>query len=244
MKEKIYTAAALVIGNEILSGRTQDKNIQYIAEKLNGVGVRLMEVRVVPDIEDRIIQAVNALKSQFDYVLTTGGIGPTHDDITAASVAKAFDVRLEQNKEAYDILLGHYKKKEELTEARLKMTMIPAGARLIANPVSGAPGFNVENVYVMAGVPKIMQSMLDDIVLTLKGGAVVMSETVEAPFPESKIAARLGEIQAHFPEVDIGSYPQYLEGRHLTSIVLRAADKKVLAAAKAEVQALADSLTR
>lgn len=241
-KTKIFTAAAIIIGNEILSGRTQDKNVKYMAEKLGGVGVRLAEVRIIPDIEGTIVQTINDMRAQVDYVFTSGGIGPTHDDITAESIAKAFSVPLVQNQEAYDILLSHYKKKEELTEARLKMAMIPEGAELISNPVSGAPGFNIGNVYVLAGVPRIMQAMLDSVVPTLKGGALVLSKTVEAPFPESKIADALGTIQKKFPDIDIGSYPQYIEGKHAVNVVLRSIDQAIIEQAKSEVQALIDSL--
>ncbi|MDB2682900.1 molybdopterin-binding protein [Alphaproteobacteria bacterium] len=242
-QNRVYTAAALVIGNEILSGRTQDKNINYIAEKLGDNGVRLMEVRIVPDIESMVVHAVNRLRVQYDYVFTTGGIGPTHDDITAECMAKAFEVDLVQNEDAYKILLGYYKDPKALTEARLKMALMPEGAVLVDNPVSGAPGFRVENVYVMAGVPGIMQGMLDSILPTLKGGAVVLSESVELAFPESAIAEGLGVIQdRYFPDVEIGSYPQYREGKHAVSVVLRSVDAGKVKQAAADVQALSDSL--
>ncbi len=241
MTERIYTAAILVIGNEILSGRTQDKNTNHIANKLNECGIRLMEARTVPDIESMIVHAVNRLRVQYDYVFTTGGIGPTHDDITAASVAKAFETPLEQNEEAYNILASHYTK-EELTPPRLKMAQIPVGAKLVSNPVSGAPGFNIGNVYVMAGVPNIMQSMLDSILPNLKGGPVVLSKTVEAKCGESKIAEGLSKIQDKYTEIDIGSYPQYKDGVHATSIVMRCENEKMLDKAAAEVQALIESI--
>ncbi len=239
---RVYTAAVLVIGNEILSGRTQDKNIQYIAENLNEYGVRLMEVRVVPDVESAIVHAVNRLRVQYDYVFTTGGIGPTHDDITAPCMAKAFEVDLVQHPEAYALLLTHYGDPKELTEPRLKMTMIPEGADLVLNPVSGAPGFNIGNVYVMAGVPAIMQGMLDSILPGLKGGAVVMSETIEVELPESAIAVQLGNIQNNYTDVDIGSYPQYREGKHVVSVVLRSSDKARLADAAQDVRDALSSL--
>ena len=238
MTNKIYTAALLIIGNEILSGRTQDKNTSYIAEKLNERGVRLAEVRVVPDIEGRIIAALDALRVENDYVFTTGGIGPTHDDITAGVVAKAFGVVLERNAEARQVLLNHYGSEAELTEPRLKMSEIPAGAALIANPVSGAPGFQIGNVYVMAGVPKIMQGMLDGILPTLAGGAPVLSETVTCDCAESIIAKALGEIQGRYPDIDIGSYPQFKEGKHSVNVVLRGVDAEVLARAAGEVRGL------
>ena len=236
MGDKIYTAGLLIIGNEILSGRTHDKNTAYIAEKLNERGVRLNEVRVVPDVEARIIEALDALRAENDYVFTTGGIGPTHDDITAAAVAKAFGVALERNAEARQVLLGHYGSESELTEPRLKMSEIPVGGALIANPVSGAPGFHIGNVYVMAGVPKIMQGMLDGILPTLAGGAPVLSETVTCDCPESVIAKALGEIQGRYPDIDIGSYPQFKEGQHSVNVVLRGVDADVLARAAGEVR--------
>lgn len=227
MTEKIYTAAVLIIGNEILSGRTLDKNTQYIAEKLNEHGVRLMEVRIVPDIESMVVHGVNRLREQYDYVFTTGGIGPTHDDITATCVAKAFCLPLTRHPKAYEIMLGYYGK-DKLTDARLKMAMTPDGATLVPNPVSGAPGFNIENVYVLAGVPKIMQGMLDHIVLSLKGGAPVLSRTVEIRAQESEIANALGTLQDEYPDIDIGSYPQYSSEGPRVAVVLRGTDEVTL----------------
>ena len=210
-KKTRYTAALLVIGNEILSGRTQDKNINWVAVKLTERGITMLEVRVVPDVEARIIDSVRALSEAYDYVFTSGGIGPTHDDITAESMAKAFDAPLEKNAEAYEILERHYGK-ENLTSARLKMGLIPQSATLIPNPVSGAPGFIIRNVHVMAWVPKIMQAMLDHVLATLQGGAVVLSRTVTCDLPESRIAEGLAEIQNRWAEVDIGSYPHFQDG--------------------------------
>ncbi len=238
MGDKIYTAGLLIIGNEILSGRTHDKNTPYIAEKLNERGVRLNEVRVVPDVEGRIIAALDALRAENDYVFTTGGIGPTHDDITAAAVAKAFGVALERNAQARQVLLAHYGSEAELTEPRLKMSEIPVGGALIHNPVSGAPGFHIGNVYVMAGVPKIMQGMLDGILPTLAGGAPVLSEIVTCDCAESVIAKALGEIQAKYPDIDIGSYPQFKEGKHSVNVVLRGVDAEVLVRAVGEVRGM------
>ena len=235
MPNKIYTAAVLIIGNEILSGRTLDKNTQYIAEKLNEYGVRLMEVRIVPDIESMVVHGVNRLREQYDYLFTTGGIGPTHDDITAACVAKAFGLSLTRHPEAYAILLGYYGE-EGMTDARAKMTMTPEGATLVPNPVSGAPGFNVENVYVMAGVPHIMQGMLDHIVMGLKGGASVISKTIEIVAQESQIAAALGDIQGAYPDLDIGSYPQYSPQGPRVAVVLRGTDQIKLDEAAAKVE--------
>lgn len=222
-----FSAALIIIGNEILSGRTQDSNAQWIAKKLGARGITLVEIRVVPDIEDKIVEAVNALRGGVDYVFTTGGIGPTHDDITAASMARAFGVTLEENAEARAILEKNYGA-GNLNPARLKMAMIPAGARLIPNPVSGAPGFIIGNVHVMAGVPAIMQGMLEGALPGLKTGAVVLSNTLICALPESTIAAPLTALQARYPQVDIGSYPHYQPGRSSVGLVLRAADRALL----------------
>jgi molybdenum cofactor synthesis domain-containing protein len=227
MQNKI-TAVLIIIGDEILSGRTQDTNLKYLAEKLGEKGIALREVRVVPDIEGKIIKAVNDLRAEHDYVFTTGGIGPTHDDITAECVAKAFGVKYEQNAEAYEILVKHYGGAEHLNEARLKMTMMPAGVKLIHNPVSGAPGFNIGNVYVMAGVPKIMQGMLDGVLAALKGGAVVYSNTIICGVAESKIAEALGNLQKQYPGVGMGSYPRFQPSGVSVSLVLRSSDTELL----------------
>ncbi len=228
MSEKIYTAALVIIGDEILSGRTHDKNIPYVAEKLGEAGVRLMEVRVIPDVAQTIIDTVNEMREAHDYVMTTGGIGPTHDDITAENVAKAFGVELELNDAAYAELLAYYKDESLITESRKKMAMIPKGAVLIDNPVSGAPGINIGNVYVMAGVPRIMQSMLDAIIPTLKGGKPVESRSVSADLAESYIADGLSDIQDKYPMLGIGSYPKYQNGKFGTTLVLRGIDEDAL----------------
>ena len=235
---KHYSAAMIVIGNEILSGRTQDKNINYVANKLVEHGVSLKEVRIIPDVEDIIIETIKTLKAQYDYIFTSGGIGPTHDDITAECIAKACDTTLELNQGAYDVLLTHYGSKEELTEPRLKMAHIPIGGTMIPNPVSAAPGFIIENIYVMAGVPRIMQAMMDHIVLGLEGGAVIESRTVPCPYAESKVAQGLGDIQNHYPQVDIGSYPHFQGGNLGVSVVLRSSDLVLLQKAEEEVKAL------
>jgi molybdenum cofactor synthesis domain-containing protein len=226
-KKEPLKAALVIIGNEILSGRTQDLNTKYIAERLAGKGIALTEIRVVPDLEDKIIKAVNELKGRVDYLFTTGGIGPTHDDITAESIAKAFGVKLEANAEALKILQGNYKT-TDLNQARLKMTMVPEGATLIQNPVSGAPGFVMGNVYVMAGVPAIMQGMLESVLPGLKEGAVVLSSTVNCEMPESKLAQSLGDLQKKYPTIDIGSYPHYSPGKSAVSLVLRGTEKEML----------------
>lgn len=231
------TAALLIIGNEILSGRTQDTNLKYLAEKLLTKGVKLAEVRVVPDIEAKIITALNELRANVDYVFTTGGIGPTHDDITAESVAKAFNVPLDQNEEARAILKNYYGDEQELTEARLRMARIPRGAQLVLNPVSGAPGFQIENVFVMAGVPRIMQSMLDDIIPRLESGDQIFSLTIASlNIAESVMAEPLERIQNEYPSIEIGSYPQYRSGVFAVSFVLRGTDINLMNEAKEKIK--------
>ncbi len=230
--QNIYSAALIIIGNEILSGRTQDINTSWIAGKLTASGIHLVEVRVVPDLEDKIIAALDALRKTVDYVFTTGGIGPTHDDMTSETLAKAFAVPLERNGEAYKMLCAHYGE-ENITDARSKMAMIPKTAELIPNPVSGAPGFILGNVYVMAGVPSIMQAMFDYVLPALRGGAVVKSNTVESSLPESALAGYLAELQEAYPQVDIGSYPNFKKGDLGVSAVLRSSDEKALREASA-----------
>ena len=242
MSDKIYTAALIIIGDEILSGRTHDKNTPWIAEQLNTLGIRLAEGRVIPDIKDKIIETVNLLRGTHDYVFTTGGIGPTHDDITAESIAAAFGVPLELNDEAYAELLSYYKDESEITESRKKMAMIPRGAKLVENPVSVAPGIHIENVYVFAGVPRIMQSMFDAVAPTLKGGKPVISRSVTADLPESLIADGLTKIQNNYDDVAIGSYPKYLNGKFATSLVMRGINEESLQQAVNDVTNLVISL--
>jgi molybdenum cofactor synthesis domain-containing protein len=241
MTEKIVTAGLLIIGNEILSGRTQDANMAFLGHRLNEIGVRLLEVRVVPDIEADIVTAVNALRDRFDYVFTTGGIGPTHDDITAASIAKAFGVPLIQNPEARARLEGNYRP-GELNEARLRMANTPEGASLVDNPVSTAPGFLMGNVFVMAGIPVIMQAMFESVVHRLVGGKPLLSRTLTVALPEGKIAAGFGALQDTYPDVEMGSYPFSRDGRFATRLVLRSSDEDRLAAAAAELDALITGL--
>ncbi len=238
MTDKAPTAALLIIGNEILSGRTQDTNTQNIAERLTNNGIRLIQVRVVPDIKDIIIHHVRELKDVADYLLTTGGIGPTHDDITAESIADAFGVKLELNADAKAMLLAYYGQESDLTDARLKMAMIPEGAGLIKNPVSGAPGFIMENVYTMAGVPRIMLSMLDEILAMVKKGPKILSNSVSCTLGESAIAEGLEKIQKNYDDVEIGSYPHYRAGALGLSLVLRSIDPIRLDEATMEVVAL------
>jgi molybdenum cofactor synthesis domain-containing protein len=239
----IVTAAMLVIGDEILSGRTKDKNIGHLAEMMTAIGVDLKEVRVVSDDEDDIAAAVNALRKRYVYVFTTGGIGPTHDDITADSIAKAFGVPCEYDDQAYALLEAHYAKREmEFTEARKRMARMPRGASHIDNPISIAPGFRIENVHVMAGVPSIFQAMLDNVVPTLKTGTKLISATVQCPLGEGAIGGPLAAIQKAHPDTIIGSYPKYLDGAFWTELVVRARTETALEAARAEVEAMVKSL--
>src|SRR5262245_19088243 len=232
------TAALLVIGNKILSGRTRDENIGYIAEYLTALGIDLMEVRVVGDEETAIVGALNALRHRYTYVFTTGGIGPTHDDITAACVAKAFGTPIDADPRALAILHDWAKATgAEMNEARLRMTRIPQGAELVLNKVSGAPGFWIDNVIVMAGVPSIMQAMLDEVAPKLKTSVRMLSETVRADAREGDIGAQLGEIAKANPKVMIGSYPFFdLQRGPNTNVVLRARDPEKLALAKRAVE--------
>ena len=232
------TAAILVIGDEILSGRTKDKNIGTIADFLTAAGIDLREVRVVPDEADMIVEAVNALRTRYTYLFTTGGIGPTHDDITADCVARAFGVGIDVDERARAMLLERHKP-EDLNEARLRMARIPYGADLIANPVSKAPGFRIGNVHVMAGVPAIMQAMLDSIAPTLQGGDAMLSETIEAAgLPEGNYAGELGLIAKERPKVSIGSYPAITPEGFRNRIVVRSRDSAALAEARGAVEAL------
>ena len=239
-RPEIVTAAVLVIGDEILSGRTKDKNIGYIADYLTAIGVDLKEVRVVSDDEPAIVSALNALRNTYTYVFTTGGIGPTHDDITAECVAKAFGVGIDYHPEAVAILKERMTKiGGELNEARMRMARIPAGAALVANKVSGAPGFWIGNVIVMAGVPSIMQAMLDEVGPKLKTGAKLLSETIRADAREGDVGTELGAVAKAHPETLIGSYPFFDEklGPN-TNIVVRARDAEKLKAAKAAVEGM------
>src|SRR6202048_1370000 len=237
---EIVTAGILVICDQILSGRTKDKNIGFIAEYLTNIGIDLKEVRVVADDEADIIAALDALRHRYTYVFTTGGIGPTHDDITADSIAKAFGVVIDYDPRAVAMLKERYAAMgTELNEARLRMTRIPKGAELVTNAVSAAPGFWIGNVIVMAGVPSIMQAMLDAVAPKLKTGVKIMSETVRADCREGDVGTELGEIAKSYPQVMIGSYP-FMDDRRgpNTNIVLRARDPALLAAAKAAVEAM------
>jgi molybdenum cofactor synthesis domain-containing protein len=239
--EKIVTACVLVIGNEILSGRTQDVNLNYLAKGLNKAGVRLREARVIPDVAEAIVAAVNEVRGKFDYIFTTGGIGPTHDDITAECVARAFGVPLVLDPDARRILEARYRP-GELNEARLRMAHVPKGASLVTNPISGAPGFRIGNVFVLAGVPQIMQAMFDGVAGSLRGGRPMLARTVTSGLPEGVLAKGLAQIQERYGDIDIGSYPWYRAGAFGTSLVLRGTDEKRLGAAAAEVAALVKAL--
>jgi molybdenum cofactor synthesis domain-containing protein len=232
------TAAVLVIGDEILSGRTRDANSGHIAHYLTQIGVTLKEIRVVGDVEDEIVSAVNALRQNHDYLFTTGGIGPTHDDITADAVAKAFNVEIIEDARAIKLLLERIRP-EDLNAARRRMARIPVGADLVDNPISRAPGFWIGNVIVMAGVPAIMQAMLDSVAPRLTRGAPMLAATLETHgLVEGAYGEALGKVARRHPAVSIGSYPRLQDGRFVNQIVLRCQHAEALAAAESEVKAL------
>lgn len=237
---RVWTAGLLVIGDEILSGRTQDRNIAQVASWLNVQGIRLTEVRVVPDVEARIVEALNALRSAYDYVFTTGGIGPTHDDITVDAVAEALGVPVVVHPEARAILERYYATRGGLNEGRLRMARVPEGAELIANPVSGAPGIRIGNVMLMAGVPHITAGMLEGLTGTLEGGRPLVSVTIGGFIPESEVAELLRDTERANDNVSIGSYPFFKDGRVGSNFVVRSDDAKVAERVAAELsQALA-----
>lgn len=231
------TAAVLIIGNEILSGRTQDVNLNWIAGKLVARGIRLREARVVPDIEDEIVSAVQVLSDRYDYVFTTGGIGPTHDDITADSIAKAFGVPVIVHPEAKARLEAHYGT-GNVSAARMRMARVPEGAVLVDNPVSKAPGFRIRNVFIMAGVPAIMRAMLDGIVPTLAEGLPIRQRAIASHIAESVLAEPLEAIQNRHPTVDIGSYPWFRDGTSGVTLVARGTNPGILDAVADEISAM------
>jgi molybdenum cofactor synthesis domain-containing protein len=237
MSQKEITAALILIGNEILSGRTVDKNLNYIAKGLNAVGVRFREARVIPDIESTIIDTVRELSSTYDHVFTTGGIGPTHDDITSSCVAKAFNVELIQNEKAREALENYYSS-SDLSDSRLRMSYTPEGATLIPNPISGAPGFTIGNVHVMAGIPNIMQAMFDHLVQTIEHGERLISREVSAYASESAIAKELTAIQEQYPTIEIGSYPFVENNKIGVSLVIRGTDETILSACEQALTSL------
>jgi molybdenum cofactor synthesis domain-containing protein len=244
MTDTAPTAAVLLIGDEILSGRTKDRNLGFIADYLFALGIDLKEARVVADVEAEIVAAVNELRARYGYVFTTGGIGPTHDDITADAMAKAFGVAIDHHPQAVATLTAYFKEiGREPNEARMRMARVPKGATLIDNPVSKAPGFQIGNVFVMAGVPKIMQAMLEQVMPRLAKGVPMQSRAIEVLGGEGDLAKPLGEIQSRYPTVIIGSYPFQSVAGFAANLVLRSRDFPALDAAEAEVKAMAQGLT-
>ncbi|MBI1778153.1 MAG: competence/damage-inducible protein A [Proteobacteria bacterium] len=239
--DSVVTAAVIIIGNEVLSGRTQDTNLNWLARELTQVGVRLIEARVIRDEERAIVAAVNELRERVDYVFTTGGIGPTHDDITSECIAKAFGLKLIRNPEAVRRLEAHYPP-GSLNEARLRMANTPEGATLIENPVSKAPGFQIGNVYVMAGVPSVMRAMFDGIKGRLRGGALQLSRTVSCTLGEGVIAKDLAALQGRYGDLEIGSYPYFRAGGFGVSLVIRGTEALRLLAAAEELKAIIRAL--
>ncbi|GAA3075714.1 competence/damage-inducible protein A [Rhizobium viscosum] len=243
--ETVVTAAMLAIGDELLSGRTKDKNIGHLADMLTISGIDLKEVRIVADEEDAIVEALNAIRGKYDYVFTSGGIGPTHDDITADAVSKAFGVPCEHDAAAMVLLAEMYKRREmEFTEARQRMARMPRGAAHIVNPVSTAPGFIIGNVYVMAGVPQVFQAMVDNVLPMLKTGTPVLSLAIACPYGEGEIGTPLAAIQKAHPETSIGSYPRYVGQKFSTEIVVRGRSQDVIEAAGADVRAMIEAIRR
>ena len=235
MKKKTkVNAAILIIGNEILSGRTCDTNTSTLAVWLNSIGVKVQEVKIIPDIEETIISSVNLLRKLYDYVFTTGGIGPTHDDITAQSIAKVFNLKYEIHKEGYKILEKYYKP-GEFNKGRQKMIWMPKNAKLILNPTSGAPGFNVENVFCLPGVPSILKSMLGGLKNNIVGGEPILSQTINLRTVESEIASSLTKVQDNNKDVEIGSYPFFQAGKLGVSIVIRSEDQNKINICTSEI---------
>lgn len=231
------TAAVLVIGDEILSGRTKDKNIGYIADYMTNIGIDLREVRIVPDVMEEIVEALNALRARYTYVFTTGGIGPTHDDITADAVAQAFGVELVEDERIIASMLERMKP-EDLNEARRRMARVPKGGELVPNPVNKIPGFRIGNVIVMAGVPMIMQAMLDGVAPSLQTGVKLTMTAIEADAPEGAYADGLGAIAKARPALSIGSYPSYVDGKFRNQIIVRGRDPEEVAQGAAEIETL------
>jgi molybdenum cofactor synthesis domain-containing protein len=233
-KNTQVNAAIIIIGNEILSGRTQDTNTSTLALWLNSLGVKVQEVRVIPDIEDVIVNTINKVRKINNYVFTTGGIGPTHDDITAKSISKAFNVKYEVNKEAYKILENYYKP-GEFNEGRQKMTWTPSNAKLILNPTSGAPGFIIDNVYCLPGVPSILKSMLGGLKNEISGGKPIISHTINLRTVESEIAKSLTTVQENNKDVEIGSYPFFRAGKVGVSIVIRSDEQSKIEVCNSQI---------
>jgi molybdenum cofactor synthesis domain-containing protein len=238
---RIVTACVLIIGNEILSGRTQDENLGFLARGLNEAGIRLREARVIPDVSGVIVSTVNDVRRRFDYVFTTGGIGPTHDDITAQCMADAFGVPLILHPDAKRVLDTHYPA-GHLNAARLRMAMVPEGAALLPNPISRAPGFRIGNVFVLPGVPSIMQGIFEQLKYRLVGGEKMLSRSVSCGLGEGALAKELSALQDRWPDVEIGSYPYFRRGDFGVTLVLRSTDRARLGAATEELKALIEAL--
>ncbi|WP_337266878.1 competence/damage-inducible protein A [Oryzifoliimicrobium ureilyticus] len=244
-QDNIVTAAMLAIGDELLSGRTKDKNIGHLADILTVAAIDLKEVRIVGDEEDAIVEALNALRSKYDYVFTSGGIGPTHDDITADAVSKAFGIPCEHDAKAMKLLADMYAKRDlEFTEARQRMARMPQGAQHIPNAVSTAPGFIIGNVYVMAGVPQVFDAMINAVLPELKTGTKVLSLAISCPFGEGDIGTKLALVQKSHPDTSIGSYPRYIGGSFSTELVVRARDETKLNAAANDIRAMIEGIAR
>lgn len=241
-EEGVVTACVVIIGNEILSGRTKDANLAFLAARLDERGIRLKEARVVPDDPEAIVDTLNEVRARYDYVFTTGGIGPTHDDITAECVARAFGVPLIQNPEARAILEAGYQP-GELNEARLRMANTPEGASLILNSISRAPGFRFENVFVLAGVPSVARAMFESLSEDLDGGAPLISHSIEARIPEGRLAGPLKELQESYPDIEMGSYPFHEGGVFGARLVLRSTDRERLGRAAKRLQSIVDGLS-
>ena len=239
--KRLVTAALVIIGNEVLSGRTQDANLKFLGTELNEIGIRMTETRIVPDIEEDIVDAINAMRSKYDYVFSTGGIGPTHDDITSACIAKAFGLAHGRHPEAEAMLLAHYKP-EDVTPARMKMSETPKGAELLLNPISKAPGFRIENVYVLPGVPYIMQEIFSGFKNQLTGGEPMQSKSISAYIPEGRTGGPLSKLQDRFPDVEIGSYPFKRDGKFGAAIVMRHTDVSEIEIVAEEVRQLIKGL--
>ena len=241
MSQKHITAAILVIGDEILSGRTKDKNIGYIADYLTNIGIDLREVRIVPDVMEEIVEALNALRARYFYVFTTGGIGPTHDDITADAVAQAFGVELYEDERIIAAMLERIKP-EDLNEARRRMARVPRGGDLVPNPVNKIPGFRIGNVITMAGVPMIMQAMLDSVAPTLETGVKLTMHAIDAGLPEGQYATPLADIAKAHETLSIGSYPSYVDGAFRNQIIVRGREPQEVATAAEEIEAMLANL--
>jgi molybdenum cofactor synthesis domain-containing protein len=237
MSERVVTAAVVIIGNEILSGRTQDTNLRDIAVAIGGWGIRVTEARVIPDVEATIVATVNELRAKHDYVFTTGGIGPTHDDITAESIAKAFDVKLIEHPRIAEFIRSR-EAPPEVMAARLRMALVPEGSELIQNLTGGPPGFSVGNVYVLAGIPTVMRAMLGTLASKLTGGKILQSRSITAYLAESEIAEPLRQIQTQHPDSEIGSYPFFRDGRHGTTLVARSTSDQTLGIVADKIKAM------